>query len=226
MIVNKLSNKVAAAPRGGRGQRRHIATRWVFSLIGLTLLGSGCAVQGPLPTWQRRVERYVARQGNGDPNVLRDTVDLRARSAPRPARVTFGELNVPGPGLWPFRSTRDVNGVLVGRHTLGSENWFIFVVGVVQRQPVSEAGVEDIRLLGFTSAQNRLRWCVAPEAPEAVARYVRTWLPDNTAPQVVAPPAPAFPADADVFTLEPDGQCVTVTEQHSGATWQMQLPPP
>lgn len=226
MILNRLSKKVTAVPCAGRGQRRQSATRWVFSLIGLMLLGGGCAGQGPLPAWQRQLERYVAQQGNGDPNVLRDTVDLRARSAPRPARVTFGKLDVPGPGVWPFRDTWDVNGVLVGQHPLGSENWFIFIVGVIQRQPAGEAGMDDIRLLGFASVKNRLRWCVAPETPEAVARYVRTWFPESTGEEGAARPTFAFPSDADLFTLERDDRSLTVTEQHSGATWQMQLPPP
>ena len=190
------------------------------------LLGNGCAGQRPLPAWQREVERYIAQQGNGDPNVLRDTVDLRARSTPRPARVTLGKLNVPGPGIWPFCPMRDVNGVLVGQHAIESDNWFLFLVGVTQRPPANNAGLEDIRLLAFASARNRLQWCVAPEAPQAVARYVRTWLPENPEEPGAPPAALTFPADADVFTLEPDGPCLTVTEQRSGATWKLQLPAP
>jgi len=200
-----------------------------FLIFGLSLLAftaMGCAARSPIAVWQDRLSHYIAQQGNGDPSVLRDLVDLRSRRSPRPARIVFGELDVPGPGVPPFVTWRDVNGVLLGQQKVGSHDWCFFLVATVKRQPGSIGKCEDVRLVGFTVDEGRLHWQVAEKQPGAVARYL-SGSPDTTAGTSLSQPGHAiFPRPTDAYQLAFAGPVVTAREERSGAEWRLRLPDP
>ncbi|MBU0718114.1 MAG: hypothetical protein KJ749_07700 [Planctomycetes bacterium] len=197
---------------------------WACLLLALTAMG--CAARSPIAVWQDRLSHYLAQQGNGDPSVLRDLVDLRSRRSPRPARIVFGELDVPGPGVPPFVSWRDVNGVLLGQQKVGSSDWCFFLVATVKRQTGSIGECEDVRLVGFTIDQGKLHWQVSKKQPEAVARYV-SGSPDTAAGTSLNQPGhTAFPRPADAYQLAFAGPVVTAREERSGAEWRLRLPDP
>jgi len=193
------------------------------NLLAMLTIITGCAAKAALPAWQHRLTQYIAQQGNGDPNVLSDTTDLHSRRSLRPARITFGELDIPGGGIWPFATSRDANGVLLGRHRVESHDWFLFLVGVVKRRASHAAGIEDIRLLGFTIEQRKLCWRVDRRNPRAVAQYVGARRRDDPNRTSGYSSHAAFPAATDVFKLDVHGGIVTATEQTSGAVWQLRL---
>ena len=196
---------------------------YLCSLLAMLTITTGCMAKAPLPAWQNCLTRYIVQQGNGDPNVLSDTTDLHSRRSLRPARITFGELDIPGRGIWPFVTRRDANGVLLGRRRVGSRDWFIFLVGVVKRRANHTAGLEDIRLLGFTVKQRKLCWRVDRRNPRAVVQYLGARRLDDPNKTSRYPSHAVFPATTDVFKLEVRGDVVTATEQTSGAVWQLRL---
>ncbi len=194
----------------------------VLLLLVAPAASTGCAVTNPIQAWQDRLTRYIAEQGNGDPAVLRETVDLRSRRSLRPARITFGESNIPCPGVWPFAGKRDANGVLLGEQHIGPHNWYFFLVGIIEHRPRSTSGPEDVRLVGFTVNRTTFRWRVAEPQPEALAQYLAASSASHPRVRPRGPYAP-FPAPTDVFSLDVAGNVVTATEENSGARWALHL---
>ena len=192
---------------------------------GLALLvavASGCAARHPLVVWQQQLTKYVEKQGNGDPNVIRDTVDLHSRHSPRPGRITFAALGIRGPGLFPFAAASDVQGVFVGLSELDSRHWFVFLVGVVKQHPHASAGLEDLRVAAFVADGAGLHWRVGAADAGALARYM-TAVQQQEPARGVRARNPAFPGHGDVFQLRVADSTVVVTEAQSGATWELQL---
>src|SRR5207344_2009715 len=90
--------------------RRRTSIRHAAVLL-LSLL-AGCALRAPhtdvaapahlsetraerlLRTWRQDLDAYIVREGRGDPVVLSHTRALRSRDVLRPARITFGILDV------------------------------------------------------------------------------------------------------------------------------------
>ncbi|MEK6674784.1 MAG: hypothetical protein AABZ47_03920 [Planctomycetota bacterium] len=187
---------------------------WSLSLLVISHT-IGCATRDPIFVWQDRVTQYIAVHGHGDPGVLRETVDMKARSSPRPSLLTFGELDIAGPGLPPFIKTWDAQGVLVGLHKIEKERWFFFLVGTLKRTPRSQAGIDDIRLVVFKSREDKLDWLVAPPNPEALTLYQATHLTECLGRGAI------FPGSADSFEFFVSGATVTAKEKSSGAVWQL-----
>ncbi|MEJ2313828.1 MAG: hypothetical protein P8Y85_03425 [Nitrospirota bacterium] len=175
------------------------------------LLSSGCAMKNPVAVWQGSLDEYIAGQGAGDPNILRDTVDMHSRRRLRPALVTYGG-EFKGPGMPGFRAERYVNGVLLGQREVDSRPWYFVLVGVRSRD---DTEIEDIRLAAFTPAKAGLLWRVAPPDPEALARYTSAMEGDS--------PVPAFPSPLDRYTLGLSGHVATAAEERSGAAWELDL---
>ena len=215
--------RTIGARKPGLEARQAMKCIYLCNLLAILTITAGCAAKAPLRAWQDRLTQYIAQQGNGDPNVLSDTTDLHSRRSLRPARITFGELDIRGRGLWPFVTRRDANGVLLGQRRVGSRDWFLFLVGVVKRRANHTAGLEDIRLLGFTIKQRKLCWRVARRNPRAVAQYVGARRLDDPNKTSRYSSHASFPAATDVFKLEVRGDAVTATEQTSGAVWQLRL---
>jgi hypothetical protein len=193
------------------------------NLLAMLVLTTGCAAKAPLPAWQHRLTQYITREGNGDPNILSDTTDLHSRRSLRPARITFGELDIPGRGIWPFVARRDANGVLLGRCRVGSHDWLVFLVGVIKRRANHTAGLEDIRLLAFTIDQRGLCWRVAQDSPQALAQYLGALRSNDPDADSGYLSHITFPEATDEFSLAVSGDVVTATERTSGAEWTLRL---
>ena len=175
------------------------------------------AVVVPLPeggvaqlvsAWQDEVCRYIDREGDGDPAVLAETRALRSRDVLRPARITFGVLDVDAGA--PGRDGWDVQGVLVGRQAGGGVDRYVFLVGMVARSSYLPSGLQDVRLVGLTVQGGRLDWETGPADAAAVQRYRETYRGSG---------AIRFPGDTDDFRMTAAADRVSVREARSGAEW-------
>lgn len=163
-----------------------------------------------IPAWQKNVEQYVKREGNGDPTILRD---VRLPDSRRGYSMLGSDR--------PAEST-DANGVLLGFRDISGRNWFIYLVGLVKQQRV-----EEIRLAALTFDADKLTWKLGRADPQALEKY-RTFKQKQWRerfPQRGLPPPEylGFPTADDHFQLTvSDGQ-VTVVNPSSGAQWELNL---
>ena len=184
-----------------------------FNLIifVITIVTAGCASKSPVMIWQDNLSHYIFTQGKGDPLVLRDTVDMHALRIERPARITFGGL-LSDPENPLFSKSVAAKGVLLGVKEIDSHHWFLFLVGT-SKEP--DSIIEDVRLVGFTNYQTELKWRVAERDEEAVRKYLSA-LPEEIK-------GTEFPLPWDIYDLTVSGSIVEVSEDRSGAVWQMNL---
>jgi hypothetical protein len=195
----------------------------------------GCST-APITAWQRSIDRYVAEQGNGDPNVLRD-----AGASPDEPDVPrqFGLIGARKGGI-PFLMPQrtDATALLLGHCEAGGRMWFIFLVGSVRYRgtvtdhPLDDPQVLDIRLAACSAAPPRLDfdWRVEKRNPQAVRRYagaqLAVWRRSDRMRAGDEECPSTFPTPLDAFRLEVAGGSVTVTEGRSGATWTLALDAP
>jgi len=194
---------------------------YLISLLASSALvvAAGCASSGrPLENWQNDLTSYVAEHGQGDPNCLRDLVDLRSRRSQRPALITFRSN----------AGKREAVGVLVAQQQVDSKPWYFFLIGISEN---SRQGVklEDVRLVGFTAETDSLHWAIGSPDAAVTERYFRALHAGSVAADDVnrrrsAPRFDRFPGFGDVFDIAVLGHDVSVTERRSGATWQLQVP--
>jgi hypothetical protein len=131
-----------------------------LSILTLATLSLGCgggARQASVSAWQKNVEQYVRVQGKGDPAVLRD---LTLSDSRRGFAVVGSDR--------PSEST-DANGVLIGFREIDGRGYFIYLVGVVERQRVKE-----IRLAALTTDGGRWSGERARTARRRSTRTART----------------------------------------------------
>ncbi|HNQ23547.1 MAG TPA: hypothetical protein PKK06_10680 [Phycisphaerae bacterium] len=193
--------------------------------ILLGLAASGCATPRPaLHGWQDALTQYVMVQGRGDPNVLRDTTDLHSRRDLRPGRITFGRLDLRRDPA-SLGGKCDVQGVLVAQHTHLARSWYVFVVGVITREPRSSAGLADLRLVAFTCDSGAIHWLTGASDPAALAQYFAGRADDAAEPRGALGPL-TFPGPLDVYRLDAAGPSLSVIEERSGATWRLTLAEP
>ncbi len=147
--------------------------RWamLWGVAAIIAGSAGCTAPDPINAWKKSLATYIVHEGDSDPNILRESGDLRSRRALRPARVVFGKTKIPGPGSPCSGASRDVNGVLAGLAKVGDYRWFVFVVGVQGRRPGRTADLEDVRLVGFTIDGPYFIWRVSPPNPDNLADY-------------------------------------------------------
>lgn len=161
--------------------------------------------------WQQQLGRFITRDGRPDPAVLGEMQFAHARDVLRPARITFGvldvEASVPGKDGW------DLTGVLTGKEVIGDRSWYIFIVGVVERAGYRPRTLVDIRAVGLSAQAGKLTWRISRLEPQAVQRYRETF--------AAAVPA-RFPADTDAFELKVFEKKVSIHELRSGAEWSFQ----
>jgi hypothetical protein len=175
---------------------------WIGALLG------GCASSASIPAWQHNVETYAAEKG--DPEALRD-VTLKGD------RRGFAVIGQPEPS----KST-DVNGVLLGHKTIDNRPWFIYLVGLVKQQKVTE-----IHLAAVTFENGKAQWRLSNKDDKATSAYLhyneQLWTQKHTSKD--KPPADytTFPRDADAFDLKISGTQVVVTHPPSGAKWSLAL---
>jgi hypothetical protein len=196
-------------------------TYLLLIIFPLIIAGIGCASKGPFVAWQTSLEHYIAAQGNGDPNVLRDTPDMHSPQIPRPALIVFGKLDARVSGERGFLEISDVNGVLLGQRKIGPHHWYFFLVGVNKAEG---SGIEDVRLVGFVPDQKaKSHWRISDADPEALSRYLST-LPNvrksSSSDRLLGE---TFPPPTDVYELVVIGDEVTVIEARSGVVWKLTL---
>ena len=221
----------APCPRSRRGESRAVLLSARVQRLALLLLAilAGCAVRAPRPdaiapqthlpertvtrlisVWQRQLAEYIGREGDGDPAVLSRTRVLHSRDVPRPARITFDVLDVDA--KVPSRDGWDVEGVLIGKQSIGTHNWYLFLVGMVARRGYRPSSIDDIRLVSFSAQGGRLSWVIGPPEDEAVRRYSEAFH---------ASPAVRFPGETDQFVMKVDEDRTWVHEVRSGAEWSL-----
>lgn len=175
------------------------------------VLPEGTAAQ-LVSAWQDEVCRYVDREGDGDPAVLAETKALRSPDALRPARITFGVLDLNASVS--ARDGWDVQGVLVGRQASGAVDRYVFLVGIVARSAYVPVGVQDIRLVGLSVRGGRSSWETGTADATAVQRYREAFRGAG---------AIRFPGDTDSFRMTVAADRVSVREVRSGAEWGLQV---
>ena len=175
----------------------------------LLAAASGCSTPVTIGAWQRNVEQYVTLRGN-DPNVLRDVTIAGGRPG-------FGVIG----GSHPREST-DVNGLLLAHKPIDNQPWFIYLVGLVKKQKVS-----DIRLIALSYASGKPVWRVGPSDAQALNRYReynrKLWSQRHPDGGHVTSAYLGFPRDEDVFNVSAADQKVQATHAASGAQWQVNL---
>jgi hypothetical protein len=182
-----------------------------YGVAAAAVLPEGTAAQ-LVSAWQDEVCRYVDREGDGDPAVLAETKALRSPEALRPARITFGVLDVNAGAA--ARDGWDVQGVLVGRQASGAIDHYVFLVGIVARSGYVPVGIQDIRLVGLSVRGGRSSWETGTADATAVQRYREAFRGVG---------AIRFPGDTDSFRMTVTADRVSVREVRSGAEWWLQV---
>jgi hypothetical protein len=165
-----------------------------------------------ISVWQRELGRFISRNGQADPTALSELRVARSRAVLRPARITFGVLDVEASA--PGRDGWDLEGVLTGKQVIGDRSWYFFIVGVVARAGYRPSALADIRAVGVSAQNGTLSWRTSQEQPQAVQRYRETF--------GAAVPV-QFPADTDTFALKILDRQVSIRELRSGAQWSLRL---
>jgi hypothetical protein len=160
--------------------------------------------------WQDRLCRYIAKEGNGDDEVLSRLRALRPRNTLRPARITFGVLDVEANP--PEQHGWDIQGMLVGMQKNGIFSRYIFVVGIVGYTGYVPTRVQDIRLIGLSHLGKKFVWETSTANTAAVERYRETFAGRG---------ASRFPVDDDNFRMIGRRDHVMVQEIRSGAGWTL-----
>jgi hypothetical protein len=174
----------------------------------LAIVAAGCASKPTLQSWQRGIEKYVAERK--DPNALRDVTVLGSRRG-------FAVIG----GADPQKST-DVNGLLLGHNTIDGQPWFIYLVGLVHQQRVSE-----IHLAAVTFAGNHPRWAMSAKNPQALSlyrQYNERLFHDMHGPNAKPPGSfTTFPREGDSFELTGSDSTIQATHPPSGAKWTLDV---
>lgn len=203
----------------------------LLALIALIVL-SGCAARSSqtefaaapdtlaeakvvqlISIWQEQLCRYIVQEGNGDDAVLAELRTLRSSNALRPARITFGVLNVGADTS--NHDGWDVQGVLVGMQKRGVFIRYVFVVGIVGYNGNLPTKIQDMRVVGLSPLAGTLLWETSAAAPASVARYRQAFSSGASANR--------FPEDDDNFALHASPDRVAVQEIRSGADWLLKV---
>jgi hypothetical protein len=163
--------------------------------------------------WQEQLCRYIVQAGNGDDAVLAELRNLRSSNALRPARITFGVLNVGTDAS--ERVGWDVQGALVGVQKRGVFIRYVFVVGIIRYDGDLPTKIQDMRLVGLAPLAGTLLWETSTAAPASVARYRQAFGSGASASR--------FPGDDDNFAMHTSADRVAVQEIRSGADWLLKV---
>jgi len=194
---------------------RHIGALLACALPPLLMLGTGCGTTRPIARWQDRLTEYVAEEGRGDPNVLRDMHELRSPDTLRPAWIRFSEIDVPGSGIPRWATRYDVHGILLGRQ---GDDTFVFLVGVVRRPTRGPSRLEEIRIAAWNPAADGWRWRFSEPDPRALREYLTGHSHSGPSNHQT------FPRLDDDFRLDAVDGLVRVTDAKTGAHWTLRVP--
>jgi hypothetical protein len=184
-------------------------------LITMAIVLGGCSSGGAMnaSSWRDTVEKYIEVEGKGDPNILRGVTWPNSR---RSFSAIGGEIP---------RESQDANGLLVAVQSINNRPWFIFVVGVVNKQVVESIHIEALNMQGKSQT-----WKSSADNPKALQAYRdyydRLWKQRFPGRQSAPAQYSTFPKEADTFavTLEAGGK-VVVTHPLSGARWEVVVDP-
>ncbi|HEV2295060.1 MAG TPA: hypothetical protein VGR35_14490 [Tepidisphaeraceae bacterium] len=183
---------------------------WLFLLL-LLVVTTGCSSQPTLSSWQRSISSYVRETGDGDPLVLRDMT----LPENRPGFSVIGHHDT--------TASTDVNGLLLGHEQVGNRMWFVYLVGVVEKERVT-----DIRLAAVSMENGKTTWKRGKESEQALNMYRRYGLKQakERFPNRKTPPPryTGFPRPDDVFELTKANEKLVATHKASGARWELSLP--
>ena len=179
----------------------------VTLLLFLTL---GCSSSVSVPQWQQQVERFVRDDGRGDPNVLRNMTIEGGRPG-------FAIIGADDP-----HSSTDVKGLLLGHKRVGERPWFIYLVGLVNKQEVT-----SLQLAALNVRNGQYRWVLGKTDNQALKSY-RTHNEQIGRHRTAQSKPPAgfrnFPQEGDAFDLTLQGNRATAVHRDSGAQWSVNLP--
>lgn len=202
--------------------------RMILTLT-LVLVATGCGGSTrSIMAWQSSVQTYIAEQGNGDLNALRNVTD-------RPSQKQFSLLRAKKGGVPVVLPTHtDVKAVLLGHHLINGQKWFLFLVGTLhydgryQNIPLDDPQLRDVRVVALSTDRGKLKWVVGRGNSEALDRYYQhkqeAWrwrYPGSDDEDVILS---GFPAVEDDFKLSIFGDGVNVIDEPSGALWALAIP--
>jgi hypothetical protein len=155
--------------------------------------------------WQHQLADYIGSAGHGDPAVLARLPSQRATGTLRPARISFGVLDLDAHVA--EADGFDVQGLLLAASDTQA---YVFMVGIVQRQGYRPLALVDLRPVTMQLQAGRIDWAVGDSDTQALARYRAA----------IDPMVPLrFPADHDHFELLSCAPQLCVAEAHSQARW-------
>lgn len=175
----------------------------------LLVVTTGCSSPS-LSSWQDSLTTYVREKGYGDPTVLRDITLADNRSG-------FSVI-----GHHDTRESTDVNGLLLGHEQIGGRMWFVYLVGLVEKERVT-----DIRLAAVSMEGGKSIWKRGGESGQALRVYRNYGMKqasERFPDRKWAPPRyTGFPRPDDVFRLNNTNGKLVATHEASGARWQLTL---
>jgi hypothetical protein len=201
--------------------------------LALATFLTGCNGGDPIQRWQTQVKEYINDEHNGDINALRhygEPVDQR----------TFSMIGASGGGVGLVAPERaDTTGVLLGRSTVGENDWHIVLVGVIRYRgsfawlPLDDSTVEDIRLAAFhLDRHDHFVWRISEPDDSQLAKYItvqhKQWVDRFAGHDDISGNARTiFPWEGDTFDVEVNegDETITVHERTSGARWTLHLVP-
>jgi hypothetical protein len=189
----------------------------------------GCSGDAALRAWQRSLEEYVTDHGNGDPNVLRAIAE-------DPSESDFGLIGARSSGvLFVFPARTDVAGLLIGHRRVADRAWYIYMVGAVKYHgsfsnfPLDDEELRDLRPAAFSAQGGRYEWALGERDEEAMRLYRRpqleAWRRSDPSRKNASEAPMTFPTPADDWRIETTGETIRVTDDHSGASWSLPIPP-
>ena len=184
--------------------------KWVIALVGLASVGTGCAPSLSQPVgvreWQAAVEEHVRTQGGGNPTVLRDVTIEGGRKG-------FAILGEPM-----AKESTDAVGLLLGHKPVGGRPAFVYLLGIVQENVVTE-----MRLAALSVQGQQFQWQMGNPDPAALQAYrnyrQQQWRARAGGAAEVPRAYTRFPGEDDQFELTVEGNGVRARHVQSGATW-------
>jgi len=193
----------------------HAAFARTISLLALAVVAvagaGGCSSQPSMSSWQKDVSHYVADQGKGDPMVLRDM------TVPEDGRPGFSVI-----GHHDTRESVDVNGVLLGHEKVGDRTWFVYLVGQVEKERVTDICLAALSMRGGKSTWKRGKG--SKQSFDAYRAFGEKQAKERFPDRKSLPPRYAgFPRPDDVFKLTNENGKLMATHEATGARWELAL---
>lgn len=188
---------------------RPLSLARLFPLLALAAL-TGCLSQPTFSSWQGSLSKYVRETGNGDPTVLR-TMTLPDN---RPGFSVIGHHDT--------TESTDVNGLLLGHEQVGGRMWFVYLVGLVEKERL-----KDIRLAAVSMENEKAIWKRGKGSKPSFNAYradgikqAKERFPERKTPP---PRYTDFPRPDDVFKLMNANGKLVATHEPSGARWELAI---